>query len=68
MCRKKNVLLPRRKVQRSQRNVIPAPTGAAELLDVMTGGMETNAFEAEGVQIYEAESVHYYGGDNAWRR
>lgn len=35
--KRKGVLLPRRKVQRSHRNAIPAPTGASELLDVMMG-------------------------------
>lgn len=35
--KKGKVLLPRPKAQRSHRNAIAAPTGAAELLDVMTG-------------------------------
>lgn len=29
--------MPRQKAQCSHRNAVPAPTGAAELLDVMTG-------------------------------
>lgn len=47
-------------MQHSHRDAKPAPTSAAELSDAMKGEeMETNAFAVKGMQIYEAESVHY---------